>query len=164
MLIGVALAGAGAQAAEPAPAVEKFGEWETVVATEAGKKVCYMGSIPDKAEGRYAARGKTATLVTHRPAEQAFDVVSIEAGYTYAKGTEVEVAIGDQKFQLFTDGGQAWAKDAKTDKTLVEAMRRGRSMTVKGTSSRGTVTEDGYSLAGFTAAYQAVAKACDVKP
>ncbi|MSO54663.1 MAG: hypothetical protein EXQ90_06025 [Rhodospirillales bacterium] len=166
ILTGLVLAGiviAPARAADPPHAVETFGVWETVIGAEAGKKVCYMGSVPDKSGGRYAARGKSATLVTHRPGDQAFDVVSVEAGYTYAKGANVEVVIGDQKFELFTDGGQAWAQDAKADKALVEAMRKGRSMIIKGTSSRGTSTEDTYSLSGFTAAYQAIGKSCDVK-
>ena len=33
-------------------------------------------------------------------------------------------------------------------------------MVVKGTSSRGTVTTDTYSLRGFTAAYDAISGAC----
>jgi hypothetical protein len=33
-------------------------------------------------------------------------------------------------------------------------------MIVKGTSSRGTLTTDTYSLSGFTAAFNAISKAC----
>jgi hypothetical protein len=33
-------------------------------------------------------------------------------------------------------------------------------MVIKGTSSRGTLTTDTYSLAGFTAAYNAIEQAC----
>ena len=43
------------------------------------------------------------------------------------------------------------------------AMKGGKAMVVKGTSSRGTLTTDTYSLAGFTAAYAAIGKACKVK-
>ncbi|MGB1026239.1 MAG: invasion associated locus B family protein, partial [Rhodospirillaceae bacterium] len=39
-------------------------------------------------------------------------------------------------------------------------MKRGRDMIVKGTSSRGTVTTDTYSLSGVTAAMNAIDKAC----
>ena len=42
-------------------------------------------------------------------------------------------------------------------------MAKGRQLIVTGYSSRGTKTTDTYSLAGFTAAYKAIGKACGVK-
>ncbi|MDX1424550.1 MAG: invasion associated locus B family protein, partial [Kiloniellales bacterium] len=48
------------------------------------------------------------------------------------------------------------------DQAIVKAMRAGSSMVVKGTSSRGTVTTDTYSLLGFSKAYAAISKACGV--
>jgi hypothetical protein len=70
------------------------------------------------------------------------------------------VAIGDQSFELFTQGDGAWAKDKQADDALVKAMIKGLDMVVKGTSSRGTETIDTYSLSGFTKAYEAIGKAC----
>ena len=86
--------------------------------------------------------------------------VSVEAGYTYKPGSEVEITVDGQNFKLFTQGGNAWAYDEKGDRALLEAMRAGRQMVVKGTSSRGTLTTDTYSLAGFSAALQSIDKAC----
>ena len=88
-------------------------------------------------------------------------MISVEAGYTYKQGSDVTVLIGGATFTLYTDGGYAWADDAKTDRALIENMKRGRSMVIKGISSRGTITTDTYSLVGFTAAYGAIGKACD---
>ena len=42
-------------------------------------------------------------------------------------------------------------------------MKGGLAMIVAGISSRGTLTTDTYSLNGFTAAYDAITKACGVK-
>ena len=89
-----------------------------------------MGSVPTKEEGDYTRRDKTATLVIHRPAEKSFNVVSVEAGYTYKKGSEVKVTIGGTVVSLFTRGGFAWAKDSKTDRDLVQAMKGGLTMIV----------------------------------
>ena len=150
-------------AAQDSRLVDTFGSWSAFVRTEAGKKVCYMGSVPEKEKGKYERRGDTFVLVTHRPAEKRFGVVSVEAGYTYKEGSEVTVLIGGQGYSMFTSGAVAWARDAKTDRALVAAMKRGLEMVVKGTSSRSTLTEDAYSLAGFTAAHAAIAKACGVK-
>ena len=125
--------------------------------------ICYMGSEPKKAEGKYTSRGQPYVIVSHRPKDKSLGVIEIGAGYAYKKESEADVAIGDKSFRLFTDGSNAWARDAKTDRALVAAMKVGKAMVVKGTSSRGTLTTDTYSLTGFTAAFAAIGKACKVK-
>jgi len=150
-------------AAQEAKHLGSFDAWEAYTEPEGGKLVCYMGSEPTKAKGKYKKRGEAYVLITHRPAEKSSNVVSIAAGYTFQKSSEVDLRVGDQAFKLFTDGGHAFAYDAKTDKALVEAMIRGAVMVVNGTSSRGTLTTDTYSLKGFTAAYKAIGKACGVE-
>ena len=72
------------------------------------------------------------------------------------------VKIGTTSFNnLFTSGDNAWGTgNASTDKKLVDAMKRGQRMIVEGMSSRGTKTEDTYSLAGFTGAYKAISAKC----
>ncbi len=155
---------AGQAAAQDSSLIDNFGKW-SAFAEPAGKKktLCYMASAPEKEEGKYESRGNTYMLVTHRTKDKTFGVVSIKAGYTYQDGSEVTVTIGGHTFPMFTDGGYAWAAEAKTDKALVRAMRAGAKMTVKGVSSRGTMTTDIYSLTGFTAAHNAINKACGVK-
>ena len=137
-----------------------FGDWSSFRFTEDGNKACYMASQPKKAEGDYTKRGEVYAIVTHRPSEKRRDEVSIVAGYAYQKDSSVEIAIGDRTFDLFTQDDGAWARDKEADKALVEAMVKGRDMVVKGTSARGTLTTDTYSLSGFTKAYQAINKAC----
>ena len=46
------------------------------------------------------------------------------------------------------------------EKKLIDAMKRGAEMSVTGTSSRGTLTRDNYSLAGISAALDKVAATC----
>jgi len=150
-------------AAENASLIGTHGDWEAYTEQEGGKPVCYVGSQPKKAEGKYSRRGESYVLITHRPAEKSADVVSVKAGYAYQKGSEVDLVIGTETFKLFTDSGHAFAYDEKTDSRIVQAMIRGAAMVVKGTSSRGTLTTDTYSLTGFTAAYKAINQACGVK-
>jgi hypothetical protein len=70
------------------------------------------------------------------------------------------VTIGTQSFALFGQGEQAWTRDGNGDAQLVKAMRAGATMVVKGTSARGTLTTDTYSLKGVSAALDAIDKAC----
>lgn len=140
-----------------------FSDWTAFSDGSGGNRICYVGSVPKKAEGKYTRRGDTYTLVSHRPGERVFGEVSVEAGYTYKPGSEVTIDIDGKKFKLFTKGGNAWASDASADKKIVAAMKAGRRMIIKGTSSRGTLTTDTYSLSGLTAAYNAISKACGAK-
>ncbi len=143
--------------------IKNFGAWSAFDEIESGKKVCYIGSTPKKQQGKYKQRGETYVLVTHRPAENTRGVVSIKAGYAYKNGSDVQVNVGSQRFMLFTDKDHAWARDAAGDKKLIAAMRSGSQMIVTGSSGRSTKTVDTYSLAGFTAAMNAINKACGKK-
>ena len=139
-----------------------FADWSAFRDTSGSQPVCYIGSLPKRSAGTYSQRGNTYIQVTHRPADKSYDVVSVTAGYPYQPKSQVEVEIDGKDFALYAEGGLAWADD-KTDVELVEAMRRGRQLIVRGTSSRGTQTTDTYSLAGFTAARNAIEKACPRK-
>jgi hypothetical protein len=152
---------AAAQNVEP---IGEAGKWRAFTFLEEGKKVCYMSAEPDKSEGDYKSRGEIHALVTHRPALQSRDVVSLIAGYALKPDADIMVTIDrKQKFALFPDKETAWAPDDKTDRALVRAMVKGSTMVVEGVSSRGTKTKDTYSLAGFGRMYQAISQACGVK-
>lgn len=154
------LTGVGEVAAQAIKRIGDFGDWSAFQFTEDGNAACYMASQPKKAEGDYSKRGEVYAIVTHRPAEGRRDEVSIVAGYVYEKDSWVEVTIDNTLFKLFTHEDGAWAPDKESDKKIVSAMIKGRSMVVKGVSSRGTLTTDTYSLTGFTKAHDAINKAC----
>jgi hypothetical protein len=135
-------------------------DWNVYAFTEDSQKICYMASEPKKQEGDYTRRGDPAVLVTRRPGPKVVDEVSVQPGYSYLEGSEVEVTIGGRKFSLFTRGEHAWAKSEDADQALITAMKGGNDMTVRGTSTRRTYSLDTYSLLGFTAAYEAMVDAC----
>jgi invasion protein IalB len=135
-------------------------DWNVYKFQDSDETICYMASEPKKQEGNYTRRGNPAVLVTRRPAPRVVYEVSVQPGYSYAEGSDVEVQIDRQKFLLFTRGEHAWAPREEDDQSLINAMKRGANMTVRGTSSRNTYSLDTYSLLGFTAAYQAMLDAC----
>ena len=141
--------------------IQTYGEWSVFKVSDDTGMVCYLGSEPQKAEGNYNQRGDTYVLVTHRPGINTFDVVSVRAGYKYEKTSQVIIEIGSSKSILFTHDGHAWAESADIDSFLVNVMKKGIKMIVKGTSSRGTLTTDTYSLNGFTAAYKLSRELCN---
>ena len=122
-----------------------------------------MVSKPVKAQGKYTNRGEIFALITHRPAESTKDVFSYITGYTYKAGSDATVDIDGKRHVLFTQGDTAWTPDANADTKLAKAIQSGSKMVVRGTSSRGTLTTDTYSLKGSGAAYKAISKECNLR-
>ena len=137
-----------------------FGDWRAYTFTENGNKVCYMAAEEKTQVGDYTSRGDIYALITHRPAEKTRDVFSYIAGYSYKSGSEVTIKVNGSTYKLFTQDETAWAADAAADRALVAAIRSGSTMVVKGTSKRGTLTTDTFSLSGSTKAYNTISKEC----
>ncbi len=150
-------------AAQDPETLGSFKDWAAFSYAEKDAKVCYLVSAPLDTDPKNVRRGDIYVMVTHRPADQVRDEVSVIAGYPYKEKSGVEVTIGGATFKLFTSGENAWMREAKDDSALVRAMIRGTTMIVRGTSARGTRTTDTYSLNGFTAAHDAIDVACNVK-
>lgn len=167
ILSALALAGALFTAtpalAEDPRSLGEFGDWAAYVFTEDGNKVCYMASQPRKKEGNYSRRGDVFALITHRPAENSKNVFSYITGYSYKAGSDATATIDGKDFALFTQDDTAWAPDAATDDKITAALRKGSSLIVKGTSSRGTLTTDTFGLKGSGAAHDAISKECGIQ-
>lgn len=153
--------------AEPAHAQDarkfgSYGDWDAYTFLEDGHKVCYVASSPSSAKGNYKKRGGIFAMVTHRPAEKSLNVFSYLAGYTYKKGDAVTLTIDGQPQTLYGDGEVAWTANPAADEKLIAALRRGKTLTVKGRSDRDTETVDTFSLKGSGAALDAISKECDI--
>jgi hypothetical protein len=137
--------------------------WTAYSYNEKSGKVCYLTGEPQKREPTAARRKHPMAMVTHRPGERIANVVSFVEGYPLKQDSDVSLEIGGAKFDLFTNGDSAWARTSELDKTIVEAMAKGKQAVVKGTPQKGPPTTDTYSLAGFAQALAIIDKACDVK-
>ena len=121
------------------------------------KDWCYIGSIPIEEQGEYTKRGQTYFLA-YRINKDPDITVQVNAGYNYNEDKNVELIIDEKKYLLFSQGDSAWSE--KEDNDIIYAMIKGKNMTIKGMSSRGTLTKDTYTLIGFTAAYNKLKKDC----
>ncbi len=158
---GLGLAAAVPQTAhaQDAKLIGNFSDWDAYTRGTAGNRFCYMVSKPKEASLR-SRRGEIFFLVWHRPDQKEFDVVQVDIGYPFKDGSEAEIRVGGNSWNLFTREESAWTYKPADDKALVAALRKGSRMTVKGTSKRNSLTTDSYSLKGTSAAYKAIGKAC----
>lgn len=154
---------AQSRAGNPAERLGGSDAWTAYGYSEKSGKVCYVAGEPKKSEPAGGKRGRPMMMITHRPGEKIANVVSFAEGYPLKEGSEVWLDIGGTKFDLFTKGDSAWARTPELDKSIVEAMTKGKQAVVKGTPRKGPATTDTYSLAGFAQALALIDKACDVK-
>jgi hypothetical protein len=110
------------------------------------------------------ARGGVFFMITSWPGRNVKNQPSVVPGYPYKEQSQTTVQIGADKFNFFTrnDGntGGAWMEAPEDEVKLLAAMRRGSAMSVTGTSARGTLTRDNYSLAGISAALEKITTDC----
>ncbi len=154
----LAMAGALPASAQVPKSIGSNGAWTVYEVTDSRGRVCYLASEPASQSGNYSRRDNPAVLVVRLPGKSA-EYVTVHPGYPYKKDSKVKVTIDGRGFDLFTDGEHAFSFDAD-DRALVDAMKRGSSMTVRGTSTKGTYSLDTYSLKGFTASIDALRAAC----
>jgi invasion protein IalB len=141
--------------------ISTFGDWNAFHDGSGRDKVCYIASLPKSTAPQNVQRGKTYILISNRPAEKTRNVFEFRAGYPYKDNGEVDVQIdGNKPFKLFTKDDAAWARDDATDQAITEAMKKGKQLTVIGSSARGTKRTDTYSLSGISAALGAIDKEC----
>ena len=141
----------------------KFNDWTAFAEGEGKNLACMAVSKPKKAEGNYSRRGDIFAIVTHLPGQNKWNEFSIVAGYNFQPNSNPDVTIGDIKFQLFTSGSRAWSFSPSEDDKIVKYLKNSMKMKVVGTSSRGTITNDTYSLVGFSKAYQKINEPCKKK-
>ncbi|QFU07277.1 hypothetical protein PARPLA_01200 [Rhodobacteraceae bacterium THAF1] len=106
-------------------------------------------------------RGDILLFVTYRPGADVNGEVSFTGGYPFADGSTVNLNIGGTEFELGTEGEWAWPQDASADQQIVAALKRGADAVLTARSSRGTQTQDTFSLFGFTAALDEAAGRCN---
>lgn len=117
------------------------------------------------------SRGDILLFVTFIPGQNVSGQVSFTGGYPFADGSTVTLEIGGSEFDLFTiedddpntsvnEEQLAFAASESDDQAIVAAMKRGAEAVLTARSSRGTQTEDTFSLYGFTAAMEEATERC----
>ena len=140
----------------------QYGDWGAYSANSGGKKICFALAKPSKAQTAPPNRPRDPIymFVSSRPGEKVKDEVSIVVGYGFKPNSDATVSVSGANFAMYTQADGAWIKNAAEEGRLIEAMRKSPEMTVKGTSARGTVSTDVYSLKGLAQALDRVGQEC----
>lgn len=154
---------ASAVAAQPAQ-LGTFKSWSAYETGSGDAKVCYALARPTSTEPANIKRDPPFILINDWPARHAKAEPEIVPGFQYKDGSSVTAQIGGDTITFFTknDGGAggAWIEAQAEEERFVNAMKSGSEAVVTGTSRRGTVVRDTYSLAGFGDALDKAQTAC----
>jgi hypothetical protein len=140
----------------------QYGDWGAYTASPGGKKICFAIAKPKSAETRPPDRPRNEPymFISTRPSDKVTNEVSVVVGYPFKTSTEATAEVGSTTFALYTQGDGAWIKNAGEEAHMVDAMRQGENVVVRGMSSRGTQSIDTYSLKGLAEALDRVAQEC----
>ncbi len=123
--------------------------------------MCYIYAAPEKSEAaKKVKRDPIYLMITHWPGRKVRGQISTIIGYPFKDESMATISVDGKDFELYTVGDMAWTDKDETDAAILAAMKQGTSLSVKGTSSRGTVTADTYSLAGISAAMDKIDATC----
>jgi invasion protein IalB len=163
IILGGALASPAQAQGDGQPSMlQQYGDWGVYTGTSNGHKVCFALAQPASAQTNPPNRPRDPIylFVSTRPAENVRNEVSVIIGYPTKPNGDATAEIGATKFTMQTQGDNAWIKNNADEGKLVDAMRRGGDLVVKGMSGRGTQTTDRYSLRGFAQALDRVSQEC----
>ena len=160
--VALSMVAAGTTGAAAAPeSLGTFGKWSAFTYTDNSGKVCFVISEPDSAKlSRRARRGDVFFMITHWAGKKKFGEPSVIIGYPFKSTSAPQIRIGSDSFGMKVNKDGAWIENNAEERKLIEAMKAGTTMVIKGTSTRGTRSTDSYSLSGITAALDKIDATC----
>ena len=121
---------------------------------------CYIGSLPFKSDlPETKKRGENYILV-YKIIGSEENIVQVEAGYQYNLDKDIVVQIDNTSFKFYSTEDSSETAWTDNDEKVVYAMKKGLELVLTGQSSRGTKTNDTYTLKGFTSAINKLNKDC----
>jgi hypothetical protein len=78
------------------------------------------------------------------------------AGFDFAPDQPATLTVSGKSFDLFTQKDAAWLLDATQNDNLAGALRAGSTVIIEGTTDKGILVTETFSLSGATAASRAI--------
>jgi len=139
--------------------VESFGDWGAYLA-QGKTKTCYALAMPKERLPAKLKRDPAYIFISHRPAENVHNEVSIIMGFAMKDGSNASAEIGNTSFDLVVKGTNAWVKNPAQETPFIETMKKGSKLVIRAPSIKGNVTTDVYSLKGLSQALDRIQKDC----
>ena len=121
---------------------------------------CYIGSLPLKSDLPDTKKRGENYILVYKLIGSDEKIIQIEAGYNYNLSADILVKIDQAEYGFWTTEDSSDTAWADNDTEVIYAMKMGLELILNGESSRGTITNDTYTLKGFTAAFNKLNEDC----
>ena len=143
-------------AAQSVQALGDFRDWSAYSASDGSGQVCFALSKPTDVSPPVDGYTQAYLYLTQRPAQGISNEINLVAGFNFAPDQPATLTVGGTSFDLFTQKDAAWLLDSTQADNLAGAMRAGSTLTIEGTTERGILVTQTFSLSGATAASRAI--------
>lgn len=143
-------------AAQSVQALGEFRDWAAYSAAEGTGQVCFAMSKPTDVSPPVDGYTQAYLYLTHRPAEGVTNELNLVAGFDFAPDQPATLTVSGKSFDLFTQRDAAWLLDASQNDNLAGALRAGSTVVIEGTTDKGILVTETFSLSGATAASRAI--------
>lgn len=140
--------------------LETAGKWQAFSSQQGRSKVCYALAKPDSRLPVNLKDVEGLLFVSSRPAEGVRNEISFVMNFDLKEDVEHQALIGDERFALVAKGQNMWLKNPAEEPRMLDALRKGSTLEIKGTSKKGNPTADRYSLAGVSQTVKRAEDAC----
>ena len=121
---------------------------------------CYIGSLPISSDLPESKKRGENYILVYKLIGNDQNIIQVEAGYDYNLESDILIKIDQSIYNFYStedSSDTAWTDD---DKKVIYAMKKGLELVLTGESSRGTNTNDTYTLKGFTSAFNKLNEDC----
>ena len=143
-------------AAQSVQALGDFRDWAAYSAADGAGQVCFAMSKPTDVSPPVDGYTQAYLYLTQRPAQGISNEINLVAGFNFAPDQPATLTVGSTSFDLFTQKDAAWLLDASQNDNLAGALRAGSTVTIEGTTEKGILVTETFSLSGATAASRAI--------
>ena len=121
---------------------------------------CYIGSLPIKSDLPETKKRGDNYILVYKIIGSDENIVQVEAGYQYSLEKDIIVKIDNTFFKFYSTEDSSDTAWTDSDEKVIYAMKKGLELVLSGQSTRGTITNDTYTLKGFTSAINKLNKDC----
>ena len=121
---------------------------------------CYIGSLPIKSDLPDTKKRGENYILVYKIIGSDENIIQVEAGYKYNLDKDIIVKIDNTSFEFYSTEDSSETAWTNNDEKVIFAMKKGLKLVLSGQSSRGTITNDTYTLKGFTSAINKLNKDC----
>jgi hypothetical protein len=137
----------------------QYDNWGAYWAAPEGRKICFAAARPNGARSN-RGRKPAYLFISSRPHDKVKDEISAIASSPFRSNIDASATIGGKTYAMVTSADGAWVKNAADETRLIEAMRKGGDLQLKGTTDRGLQSTDVYSMKGLAQALDRIAREC----